>query len=57
MIIDDGVLERGHRENLFNKEFKLFGCFSGPHRDYDNMTCMDFSGGLVKPGDEDPIEA
>jgi uncharacterized protein YkwD len=56
LIIDDGVLERGHRENLFNKEFKIFGCFSGPHKDFDIMTTMDFCGGLVKKGDADPIE-
>jgi uncharacterized protein YkwD len=56
LIVDDGVLERGHRENIFNKEFKVFGCYSGPHRDYECMTCMDFAGGVVKNGDDDPIE-
>ena len=56
LIIDDGVLERGHRENIFHKDFKLFGCCSGPHKDYDTMTCMQFAGGLVKKGEPDPIQ-
>jgi uncharacterized protein YkwD len=56
LIIDDGVAERGHRLNIFNPEFKVFGCYSGPHKDYDNMTCMDFAAGFVKTGEEDPIE-
>lgn len=56
LIIDDGVHERGHRENIFNKEFKVFGCYSGPHRDFEQMCCMDFAGGIVKTGDKDPIE-
>lgn len=56
LIIDDGVLERGHRENIFNKEFKYFGCYSGPHKDFDCMSCLQFVGGLVKKGDPDPIE-
>ena len=55
-IIDDGVMERGHRENIFNPEFKVFGCHSGPHADLDTMTCMDFAGGFVKNGEPDPIE-
>jgi uncharacterized protein YkwD len=56
LIIDDGVPERGHRLNIFNKEFKVFGCFSGGHKDYDFMTCMDLAAGFVKAGEEDPIE-
>ena len=55
LIIDDGVLERGHRENIFHKDFKIFGSFTGPHKDYDIMTCMQFAGGLVKNGEVDPI--
>ena len=56
LIIDDGILERGHRENIFNKEFRLFGCYSGPHKDFDCMSVLQFAGGLVKKGDPDPIE-
>lgn len=56
LIVDDGVVERGHRENIFNREFRVFGCYSGAHRDFDHMSCLDFCGGLVKKGDSDPIE-
>ena len=56
LIIDDGVPERGHRLNIFNSEFKVFGCYSGPHKDYEFMTCMDFAAGFVKLGEDDPIE-
>lgn len=56
LIIDDGLPERGHRDNIFNKEFKVFGCYSGPHKDFEMMTCMDLAGGFVKNGEPDPIE-
>lgn len=56
LIVDDGVVERGHRENIFNKEFRVFGCYSGAHRDFDHMSCLQFCGGLVKKGEADPIE-
>lgn len=42
--------------NIFNKEFKVFSCFTGAHRDCEFMTCLDFAGGFVKSGDPDPIE-
>jgi len=32
------------------------GCFSGPHKDFDNMCVIDFCAAFVKNGDEDPIE-
>lgn len=51
LIVDDGIKERGHRENIFNKEFRIFGTFSGPHKDYEHMTSMNFAGGLIKTGD------
>jgi hypothetical protein len=56
LIVDDGVTDRGHRDNIFNKEFKIMGCFTGSHRDYEHMTCMDLSGGLIPRGAPDPIE-
>ena len=55
-IVDDGVPNRGHRENLFNPEFRVMGCFSGPHKDFDTMSTLDFCAAFVRMGEEDPIE-
>ena len=54
--MDDGVPNRGHRENLFNPDFHAVGVFSGPHKDFDTMSTLDFCAAFVKPGEEDPIE-
>ena len=48
--------QRGHRENLFNPEFRVFACHTGTHKDFDTMTCMDLAGGFVKAGEDDPIQ-
>lgn len=55
-IVDDGVPNRGHRENLFNPDFRVMGCFSGTHKDFDTMTTIDFCAAFVRNGEEDPIE-
>lgn len=55
-IVDDGVPNRGHRENLFNPEFRVMGCFSGQHKDFDTMSTIDFCAAFVRNGEEDPIE-
>ena len=43
LFIDDGVKDRGHRENLMNDDFRVVGCFSGPHKQYEIMNCQDFA--------------
>ena len=55
-IVDDGVPNRGHRENLFNPEFRVIGCFTGQHKDFDTMSVIDFCAAFVRNGEEDPIE-
>ena len=55
-IVDDGVPNRGHRENLFNPDFRVIGVFSGPHKDFDTLSTLDFCAAFVKAGEEDPIE-
>ena len=56
LIVDDGVPNRGHRENLFNPDFHCCGVFSGGHKDFDTMSVIDYAAAFVKAGDEDPIE-
>lgn len=56
LLVDDGVPNRGHRENLFNDDFRVCGIFSGEHKDFDTMSCIDYTAAFVKTGDEDPVE-
>lgn len=34
LLIDDGVRSRGHRKNIFNKEYNRIGVGSAPHKKY-----------------------
>lgn len=56
LIVDDGVQNKGHRENVFNPEFRIMGCFSGAHKDFNNMSCIDYAGAFIVQGEADPIE-
>lgn len=56
LIVDDGVQNRGHRENIFNTEFNVMGCYTSPHKDFNQMTCIDYAGAFVVTGEVDPIE-
>jgi hypothetical protein len=50
------VQNRGHRENIFNAEFNVMGCFSAEHKDFNMMSCVDYCGAFVAQGEPDPIE-
>ena len=43
MALDDGEVERPHRENLFNCDFKKIGISCGPHKTEYEMCVMDFA--------------
>jgi uncharacterized protein YkwD len=46
LLIDDGVIDRGHRKNFLQPEFNLVGVSFGSHPVYNNMCVMDFAGGM-----------
>ena len=48
LIVDDGVPDRGHRTNIFLKEWEMHGTFTGKHTYYDVMMCQNFAAGSAK---------
>lgn len=47
LIIDSGVRGRGHRKNLFSRDYSVIGIADGRHARFGGMCVMDFAGGFV----------
>jgi len=43
LLVDDGVSNRGHRNNILNKDFKYTGAAIGSHKSYTYLCVIDYA--------------
>ncbi len=48
LIVDDGVAGRGHRKNIFSRDFRVAGAASGPHAAFGSMCVIDFADSFIE---------
>jgi uncharacterized protein YkwD len=48
LIIDAGVPGRGHRKNIFTREYTVAGVACGAHAKYGMMSVVDFAGQFIE---------
>jgi len=46
LLVDDGDIERGHRENLFKPEMSYIGIGAAIHKDYETVIVVNYVGGI-----------
>ena len=49
LILDDGVRDRGHRQNIFSRDLLRVGIACGPHTGLGTMCVMDFAEAFAEP--------
>jgi len=52
LIVDQGVPGRGHRRNIFCRDFRVAGAACGPHAQYGVMCVIDFADGFAVKGEK-----
>ena len=52
LIVDQGVPDRGHRKNIFRRDFTVAGAALGPHARYGTMCVIDFADGFAEKGEK-----
>ena len=50
LIVDSGVMGKGHRKNIFSPAFGVAGAAFGSHARYGAMCVIDFAGRFVERG-------
>ena len=45
LLVDDGVPDRGHRNNILDPRWQVEGVACGPHREYRQVCVMDYAVG------------
>ena len=48
LIIDDGVPNRGHRTNIFKKDYNVAGVAIAPHSKYGSCCVIEYAGGFSR---------
>lgn len=56
-IVDDGSEKRGHREQIFNPKYLVYGSFTGFHKAHETITCQHFTGGVSALGSKAALDA
>ncbi len=49
LVIDDGVPSRGHRENIYRKEYSQIGVACANHSAYNYMCVIPLADGFIEP--------